>query len=81
MSEWRIFFWAMLHSPEFRYCYIRNPIAFGFRVGRTADSRIFWLSLTFQALGPYMPWSVRDAFYFAHKDEPAVETMFDDIPF
>lgn len=80
-SNLRIFKWAMLHSPEFRYCFIKLPISLGFKWAK--DYKGDWsvsISISFQRLGVYIPWSVRDDHYLhTGRDNPALD--FDDIPF
>jgi hypothetical protein len=78
MSDWHIFFWAMLHSPEFKYCGINLPLRVQLRreYGSVAW-RIYALRVQLRSLSVYVPWSVRTAYSEAH----GLTHPFDDIPF
>ena len=79
-NSWRVYWWAMLHSPEFQYCYIKNPITVGFRWFKDYSSWSLSFGISLQSLDVYVPWSVRNAFCKAHKEDPETPE-FDDIPF
>ncbi len=79
MSNWQIFFWAMLHSPEFKHCLIKLPLWVQLRREYSSLAwRIYALRVGVQSLSVYVPWSVRDAYRVAH-GQPF--DAFDDIPF
>lgn len=81
MSDWRIFFWAMLHSAEFKDCCIIMPIRLRLQLLRTYPGWSVTWGVSFQSPGIYIPWSVKKAFYTAHDDQAAIAAAFDDIPF
>jgi hypothetical protein len=79
-STWKMFFWAMLSHPEFRHCYINLPITLELRSFKDWRGRGFAASLHFKVPSPYVPWSVRDAYFEANNlYNPGPD--FDDIPF
>jgi len=77
MSDWRIFFWAMLHSPEFKYCLIGSPIKLHCRWEKGYRSWGWTFGILFQRPKIYLPYKVQDEYYTAH----SLPLTFDDIPF
>lgn len=78
MRNWQIFFWAMLHSPEFKYCFIHLPLWVQVRREYASSHyRILALRVGVRSLSVYFPWSVREAYHKAH----GLPHPFDDIPF
>jgi hypothetical protein len=78
MSDWRIFFWAMLHSPEFKYCGINLPLRVQFRREYASNVwRQYTLSVSIRSLSVYLPWSVRKSY----TEALGLADPFDDIPF
>jgi hypothetical protein len=78
MNRWKIFFWAMLHSPEFKYCDIHLPIRFVFRKVYSVPSG-YGLELQLRPLSVYVPWCVERAYLKVHNS--IRQDDFDDIPF
>ena len=79
MNDWRIFFWAMLHSPEFKRCLIHLPVCVQVRREYASGHyRILALRVGVRSLSVYVPWLVRDAYAVAHGQ---TFDPFDDIPF
>lgn len=76
-GSWRIFFWAALHHPMFKYCRVTIPITLGWRWCKTYAGWEFSIKLHFSPLRAYIPYEVTDAYAIAH-NQPLT---FDDIPF
>jgi len=77
MKTLRFFWWAMMHHPDFKYCYIKMPISFGVRRSHSKQTTYLSFQVTFQPLSVYIPYSVRDSYESANGLKPD----FDDIPF
>lgn len=77
MSGWKIFFWAMLHRPEFQDCYISSPITLGCRRQKTFCGWQFSVSITFRQPKIHMAYAALDACYEAH----GLSVPSDDVPF
>ncbi len=80
MNDWKIFLWAAMHHPDFRYCQILFPCVVDFwRFGET-----FRITITFQLPKLDIPWDVeRD--YQRRNQQPVPQRVwtgdYDDIPF
>lgn len=77
-STWEMFFWAMLHHADFKYCYINLPVSLELRSFKDWRGRGFAASLHFKMPKPYIPWTVREEFF---KAQGVPDKFFDEIPF
>lgn len=77
MKELRIFFWAAMHDPEFKLCYIRLPLSIRTASGKRYPGRFWSIEFSLRPIDLYIPWRVEDAYNAAH----GLKGEYDDIPF
>jgi hypothetical protein len=77
MKRFQVFMWAAMHSPGFKYCYVKFPL-------RVKVRRLNWVDTSWsvefhlQLPGVYLPWEVVATYLDIH--EPGWKER-DDIPF
>lgn len=76
MTDWRVWLWAAMHSPAFRFCRVIAPIKLYFQ--KEYDGWSFVINV--RPLSLYVPYEARDAYWRKHKSLDPI-SPFDDIPF
>jgi hypothetical protein len=80
LNKLKVILWAALHSPDFKYCYLKPLVEFHIRVEQRYPAWVWHISIWWRSpLTVYVPWSVQNAYNLACKG--ISESEYDDIPF
>lgn len=73
----KIFLWAAMHSPNFKFCYIPLPLSLHFK--RHYPYPGYVCELHMEPLNIYLPWMVRNDYY--HFNSEGITPQYEEIPF